>query len=87
LIEKFLARAGVEREVIGKRIAEQQREEHYGRGDAHGAEQDFKIDRIGNERVKVSQVPLMHNHALSHRPEAVSEHKSIRQQQKEPYPE
>jgi hypothetical protein len=48
LIEQFFARARMKREVIGKRIAEKQRTEHHGGGDAHGAEEDFGVQGIRN---------------------------------------
>ena len=46
LIEKLFARAGMEREVIGERVSEEEGTEHNASGDAHGAEEDFGVEGI-----------------------------------------
>src|SRR6266403_644227 len=43
LIQEFLARTGVEGEVVRKRIAEEQRAECHGTGNARGAQKNLKV--------------------------------------------
>src|SRR5882757_7033846 len=43
LIQKFLARSGVEGEVVRKRVAEEQRAECHGTGNARGALKNLKV--------------------------------------------
>ncbi len=59
LIEQFLARAGMKREVIGKGIAEKQGTEHDGAGDAHGAEENFGVEGIREQLLIIVEIPVM----------------------------
>ncbi len=79
LVEKLLARTGVERDEKGERIAEEHRTQSYRRCDAHGAEKDFGVERIRNQLVVVLEVPLVDEETVADHPEAVGEHQAVRE--------
>jgi len=87
LVEEFLAAAGMKREVVGERIAEEQGAEGYGGGDAHGAEEDFDVDGLCEESVVIVEVPLVDEEAVFDGPEAVGEHQGIGKQEEKADPE
>ena len=86
LIEEFFARAGVERQKIGERIAEEERAKRNGGGDAHRAKKYFDVNGFVNERAVIAQVPVMDDEAVANGPEAVSEHQRVGEQQEQADP-
>src|SRR5712672_2878041 len=70
LIEEFLARTGVEGEIVRERVAEEQRAEGYGAGDACGAEKNLKVQGIGKQCAVVLQIPVVDQETVAHDPEA-----------------
>src|SRR6266853_3104688 len=87
LVEQFFARAGMKRQVIGQRVAEQQRAERYRSSDAHGAQEDFDVYGLGEERRIIVEVPLVDENSVTNRPEAVREHQGVGKQEEEANPE
>src|SRR5580700_9369678 len=87
LIEQFFARAGMKREVIGERIAEEKRAEHYRGCDAHGAEENFGVEGIGEKFLVIGEIPIMDEDAVLNRPEAVGKHERVGQQEEKRYPD
>ena len=87
LIEQFFARAGMKREVVGERIAEEQGTEHHGAGDAHGAEENFGVEGIREELLIIVEIPVMDEDAVLYGPEAVRKHQRVGQKEKESDPE
>jgi hypothetical protein len=77
----------MKREVVGERVAEEKRTEHHGDGDAHGAEENFCVERIGEEFFVIGEIPVMDEGAVLHGPEAVRKHQCVGQQEEERYPE
>jgi len=61
----------VERQEVGERETEEQREKSYGGGDAGGAEEDFDIQTILEESGVVGEIPVMEDDAVADGPEAV----------------
>jgi len=77
----------VKRQVVGERVAEQDRQDRDGRGDSHRAEKNFDVERIGDELVIVLEVPLVNEEAVAHEPEAMREHQRVGKQQKQADPQ
>jgi hypothetical protein len=87
LIEQLFARTRVERQIVGERIAEQEREECDRSGDAHGAKKDLSVDGIREKRFVVGEIPFADDEAIVDGPKAMSEHEGVRKQQEEAHPE
>src|SRR3984957_8021337 len=87
LVQQFLARAGMKREVVGERVAEENGTERYRGCDAHGAQENLGVQRIGEEFLVIGEIPVMDEGAVLNRPEAVGKHERVGQQQEERHPE
>src|SRR5580700_8103949 len=77
LVQQFFARAGMKREVVGQRVAKEKSTEHYRGGDAHGAEENLGVERIGEEFLVIGEIPVMDEGAVLNRPEAVGKHECV----------
>lgn len=87
LIEEFFARTGVEGEEVRERVAEEERAEGHGSGDACGAQENLEVERIGEKRAIVLQIPVMDERAVADEPETVREHERVRKKEKQTHPE
>ena len=87
LVEEFFAGAGVERNEIRERVAEEDRKERDRSGYAHGAEEDAGVERVGGELVVVVEIPVMDDETVLDGPETVGEHQGVRKKQEEADPE
>src|SRR5579864_929608 len=87
LIEEFFACAGMEGEIVRKRIAEEERQKRNGSRDAHGAEKNFRVDGIGEKCSVVGEITLMDNEAVANGPEAVREHERVGEKKEEANPQ
>ncbi len=61
LVEQFFAFGGVKRQVIRQRVAEQQHENGYRGGDAHGAEKHIAVKRVAGQFKIILQIPVVND--------------------------
>jgi hypothetical protein len=87
LIEQFLARAGVEREEICERVPEKKREQGDRSRDAHGAEENAKVDRILEQRGEVVEAPSVDDYAVADEPKTVRKHEGVGKEKESRDPE
>jgi hypothetical protein len=87
LIEKLLAYTSVERHVVGKGIAKEERKEHDAGGDARSAEEDFDVHGILKKFGVILEIPLVDKEAVANEPEAVGEHESVGKEKEKGDPE
>ena len=87
LVEKFFARACVERQEIRQRISEKYRKKCNSGGDACGAKEDLDVEWIPEQREVVVEIPMIEDDAVSDSPEAVQKHEQVRKKKKERHPE
>jgi hypothetical protein len=87
LIQKFLTAAGVEGKIVRERIAEKKRENSDRSGDTHGAEENFEVDGVFQERGVILEVPVVDDDAVLDGPETVNEHEGVRKKKEGGNPE
>src|SRR6266566_2061408 len=87
LVEKFPAPARVKSQIVRERITKQDGAERYGSCYSHGAEKHLGIERIREESFVVVEIPMMNDHAFTHRPQAVCKHQRVGKQKKRANPD
>src|SRR5207248_597825 len=79
LIKQVLAGSRMKRQIVGKRVSQQQRKQHYPQRDSHRAQQRLSVDVYSKKLAIVVQIPVMNNGLRwGNRPEAVTEKKNVR---------
>src|SRR6266403_259856 len=87
LVEQLFAGAGMKRQVIGQRVAEQQGAKRHRGGDAYGAQEDSDVNGLGKESHIIVQVPLVDQDSVVDGPETVREHQRVGKQEEQADPE
>jgi hypothetical protein len=77
----------MKREVVGERIAEEQRTERHGAGNAHSAEENLGVEGIREQFLVIVEIPMVDDRAVLYCPEAVGKHQRVRQEEKKSDPE